>query len=163
MTGKRTSRILAAGLVLLVAAGCGVRPSGVITGLAAPSGPAEAVSLYLLAGKNLKVVLRPTGRRLSPSETLTLLANGPDADEVAQGFTSEIPADAAPIEMASGPSGVTVTLSVDPARLSTMALDQIVCTAGRAPATDTRPPSPATTTVAGQGRSLEPQVCPLTR
>jgi hypothetical protein len=175
LTGKSAARRSLGGLVLtaLLTAGCGVRPSGVITGGAAPtwpgkvgpprSAPPDAVRLYLIANGGLTWVLRPTGHPLSPTETLALLAGGPDAAERASGFTSEVPSDAAPIGVTSGPSGLTVTLARDVSTLSATAVEQIVCTAQTAqtaPATGGEAAAPAPVTVLGQGRRRGPDACP---
>ncbi len=96
VTGRRTGRaLLAGGLLLgtLLAAGCGVRPSPVITGRSAVSGPAQGIWLYLVAQGELVLVLRPVnhGPADPPSEALARLAAGPQQNERAQGLTSEVP------------------------------------------------------------------------
>jgi hypothetical protein len=172
LTGRGAARVSLGGIVLiaLLAAGCGIRPSGVITGGSAPtwSGeavptpgpPADGVRLSLLSNGGLTWVLRPIRNRLSPAGTLTLLAGGPDADERASGLTTEVPPDIAPIEVTSGPSGMTVTLSRDVSTLSTTAVDQIVCTAGNATAGDGGAPGPVPVTVTGRGHTLSARGCP---
>ena len=79
MTGRRTGRALLAGglLLTLLAAGCGVRPSAVITGRPPVSGPARGTGLYLLAQGELVLVLRPVNTDPSPAAALPLLAAGP--------------------------------------------------------------------------------------
>jgi hypothetical protein len=127
---RRLGVLLAA--VLLTLAGCGVQPSGVIVGAAPPSGALDArttVTLYLVAGGKVTPVTR-SGGPLSRAETLALLAQGPNLVERGQGFTSEVPAEAAPFTLTADPSGrVVVTLSEPPAALSTLAVEQIACTA----------------------------------
>jgi hypothetical protein len=134
---KRATR-RAAGLigmsavVVVVLAGCGVRPSAVIPGGPAPSGPVVsgppggAVLYFVLAG-------RPTAsqRGMAPADpagVLTLLAAGPDDAERAAGLTTEVPGNAAPLSVAVASSGVTVALGLDVSALSTMATQQIACT-----------------------------------
>ncbi|MCI2423366.1 hypothetical protein MOQ72_38700 [Saccharopolyspora sp. K220] len=156
MTGRRISRALLAGAALLaVSAGCGVRPSAAIPGAPAPAERPDGVGFYLVLNGKLMPVLRPTGQQ----SALALLAAGPNAEERAQGFTTEIPPDAAPIELAHDSPSMVVTLSTDVAGLSTMAVDQIVCTAiidtpGRASGL-------GSVTLVGHGRSRGPQTCPL--
>jgi hypothetical protein len=162
MTGRRTVRagpVLLAALVALVAGGCGVRPSGVITGGPAVSGPAEGVRLYLVSNGDLAMVLRATRQQPSPTETLTLLVRGPDDAERAQGLTTEIPREFAPVEVTSRASGVTVQLPGDVAALSATAVDQIVCTVQSAMATGGLPAG-TTVTLLGSGASHRVDACP---
>ena len=153
MMGKR---LLLAAIVLIIATGCGVRPSAPIPGLPAPSGPAEGVALYFLMDNSVTLVLRPTGRHLLPDEALALLSDGPDGAERAQGVTSQVPPDAVPVSVGKSPSGqLTVTLSADVDALSTVAVDQIVCTAHGALGSD------APIILTGKGHHLDPRVCPV--
>jgi hypothetical protein len=152
-------RRLAAGLVSLVAvAGCGVRPSEVITGDAPPSGavaPATTITLYLVKNGRLHAATRPGGP-LSQAGPLTLLAAGPTAREQAHGVTTEVPPEAAPFSVTAEPAGhLVVTLSTPVSELSALAVEQIVCTAAA-----TAPGSPAQVTVVGAGQSVGPRNCP---
>ncbi|MEU6431617.1 GerMN domain-containing protein [Microbispora sp. NPDC046973] len=152
---------LAAGLVALVAvAGCGVRPSGVITGGDPPSGAvarSTAITLYLVKNGRLSAVTRRFGGRpLFPADTLTLLAAGPTAEEQADGLTSDVPPTAGPFSVTAGPAGhVVVTLSAAAGDLSALAVEQIVCTAAA-----TTPQSPVQVTVVGAGQRVGPRNCP---
>ena len=162
-----TTKKLLAGLVALavLGSGCGVRASGVITGGAAPTGPAEGVGLYLVSNNRLTPVLRATRGQLTPTEILTLLAGGPDADEVAQGFTTEIPPGTSVLKVAPEPSGVTVMVSADVAALTATAVDQIVCTVSGTSAADVRAPGSGTfsvTLLGVQGGQVRgPRTCPV--
>jgi hypothetical protein len=152
-------RVLAAGLVSLVAlAGCGVQPSGVITGAAPPSGPAEpatTITLYLVSNGRLSAVTRPGGP-LSQADTLALLATGPTAREQTHGLTTDVPPDAGPFSVTAKPAGhLVVTLSTPAGELSTLAVEQIVCTAAATP-----PESTAQVTVVGAGQGVGPRSCP---
>lgn len=152
-------RVLAAGLVPLVAlAGCGVRPSGVITGGQPPSGavePTPAITLYLVNNGRLGAVTRP-GPPLSQAETLTLLAAGPTAREQAHGFTTDVPPEAGPFSVTAAPGGhMVVTLSIPASQLSALAVEQIVCTAAA-----TAPESQTQVTVVGAGQGVGPRNCP---
>jgi hypothetical protein len=167
-------RVLAAGLVSVVAvtgcgvAGCGVRPSGVITGGDPPRGavepapdrsipppPLATITLYLVKDGRLSAVTRPGGP-LSQAETLALLAAGPIAREQAQGLTTEVPPDAGPFSVTARPADhLVVTLSTPASELSTLAVEQIVCTAAA-----TTPQSPAQVTVVGAGQGVGPRSCP---
>ncbi|GAA1705460.1 hypothetical protein [Nonomuraea bangladeshensis] len=150
---------LVVGFVALVAvAGCGVRPSDVILAGDPPSGPvqhATTVTLYLVKDGRLSVVARPDGR-LTPADTLALLAAGPTPREQAHGLTSEVPPDAGPFSLTAGPAGqLVVTLSAPAGELSAPAVDQIVCTAAA-----TMRGSSAQVTVVGAGESIGPRTCP---
>ncbi|WP_326634007.1 hypothetical protein OIE67_50295 [Nonomuraea fuscirosea] len=152
-------RVLAAGLVSLVAvAGCGVRPSDVIPVGPPPSGavvPARPVTLYLVEKGRLSPVTRP-GRRLSQADTLALLAAGPSAAEQARGLTTDIPLEADPFSVITGPNGrVVVTLSARAGELSKRAVEQIVCTAAAA-----TPQGRAEVTVTGTAKHVDPRNCP---
>jgi hypothetical protein len=135
---RKTVFAALAGIALLVT-GCGVDSSGVISGLPAPSGrvrtpqgPAASIPgllprdtvLYFVSHGTLTPVQR-AGDQLSAAEKLALLVAGPTDDERAQGFGSEVPAGALTLELDPGP---TVVSGTDVSKLSTMAVDQIVCT-----------------------------------
>jgi hypothetical protein len=158
---------LLAGLVLfaVLAAGCGVRASGVITGGPAPTGPADGVELYLVSNTRLTPVLRATRGQLSPIETLTLLMGGPNSDEQAQGFTTRIPPGTGVLKVVPDPSGVLVMMSADVSALSATAVDQIVCTVSATSMLAVRAPGsgPFTVTLLGvQGAQARgPGTCPV--
>ncbi|MEO3858206.1 hypothetical protein [Acrocarpospora sp. B8E8] len=152
-------RVLAAGLISLVAvAGCGVRPSGVIVGGDPPAGgvaPTTTITLYLVKNGRLNAVTRPGGPPLSPADTLALLAAGPTAREQAHGLTTDVPTDAGPFSVTAKPTGdLVVNLSTPAGELSTLAVEQIACTAAA-----TAPGSPAQVTVVGAGQSVGPRNC----
>jgi len=153
----RTRRVLAAGLVSLVAvAGCGVQPSDAIrvgdppSGGVAPSiAPPMKITLFLIKNGRLSAVTRPGGRLL-PEDALALLSAGPSAKEQADGFTTDVPPEAGPFSVTAGPEGdVVVTLSTPAGELSALAVSQIVCTTAA-----TVPGSPAEITLVGAGQSV---------
>ncbi|MFI6319100.1 hypothetical protein ACIBG8_16335 [Nonomuraea sp. NPDC050556] len=151
---KTPAAILAA---LLVLTGCGVRPSGVITGGDPPGGRVEAtrkITLYLVNGDRLSAVTRPGGP-LSQTDTLALLAAGPTTTEQAQGLTTRVPPQAGPFTVTVEPAGrLVVTLSTPAGQLPALAIRQIACTAAA-----TVPESPpAQVTVDGQ--DVGPRDCP---
>ncbi|HEV7653105.1 MAG TPA: hypothetical protein VGP26_33530 [Actinophytocola sp.] len=160
--------VLIAVLIAVLDAGCGVRPSGVITGGPAPTGPAlgrpdappgrsEGADLYFLADSSLTPVLRRTNQRLSPTQTLALLQDGPNGDELAANLTSEVPTGLDPVTVTADVSGnVDVVVSADVTTLSTTAVDQIVCTIRDALSTA----KPITLTSAAATRG--PRICPRT-
>ncbi len=156
-------RALAAGLISLVTvAGCGVQPSDAISAGDPPSGalaptiaPDMQITLYLVKNGRLSAVTRP-GRRLSPADTLALLAAGPTAKEQADGLTTDVPLEAGPFSVTAGPAGrLVVTLSAPAGELSTLAVEQIVCTAAA-----TAPESPVRVTVVGAVQDVGLRNCP---
>jgi len=157
----KSARLLVAGLLpLLVVAGCGVRPSGVITGGDPPHGAVQptttTITLYLVRNGQLSAVKRPGGPPLSPADTLALLAAGPTAQEQAQGLTSDVPPGAGPFSVTADLAGRVVVTPSTPARqLSTMAVAQIACTAAA-----TAPGGPADVTIAGAGPRIDLGTCP---
>jgi Sporulation and spore germination len=143
-------------LIAVLTAGCGVRPSGVITGGPAPTGRAEGATLYFLANSTLRKVRRSTPQHLSPTQALTLLEAGPTGDDWAKNLTSEVPAGLDPVTVTTDASGsVDVVVSIDVTTLSTTAVDQIVCTAQDALSTT------APVTLTSHAATRGPRVCPL--
>lgn len=167
MTGRRTCRALLAGTVLLgtlLTAGCGVRPSAVITGRPAVSGPVQGVGIYLLAQGELVLVVRPATADPTPASILALLAAGPEEDERLQGLTSEVPAGLDPVTVTSTTDqsgGLTVRTATSARALSVNAVNQIVCTlADAAPRTGVANSS-APVTLVGPGGARPPRRCPI--
>ncbi|MFD5248871.1 GerMN domain-containing protein [Amycolatopsis sp. NPDC058340] len=138
-----------------VVAGCGVRPSAVITGAPAPTGPANAVVLYFLSGGQAVRVLRPLAGELPPVSPVDLLAAGPDESERERHYTTEVPPGTAVLDQKPAPNGITVTLSVGVTGLSARAVDQIVCTARDSLG------GGAQITLRGEGSVRGPLSCPL--
>lgn len=153
-----TRRHLLAWLVLIavLVAGCGVRPSGVISGGPAPTERVRGVALYFLAGSSLTPVLRPLRQHLSPTQTLMLLQHGPNGDERAAHLTSEVPTGLGPATVTADASGdVDVVVSADVTTLSSTAVDQIVCTVRDALSTT------APVTLTGGTATRGPRTCPF--
>ncbi|MDF5755074.1 GerMN domain-containing protein [Spongiactinospora sp. TRM90649] len=156
-----TRRALATGLVALVSlvAGCGVRPSGVISGDEPPKGPVAAITeatLYLVDNGRLSAVTRSRDAPLFRADVLALLAAGPTTMEKSTGLTTDVPPDAGPFSVRDRkPGHLVVTLSTPADELSRLAVDQIVCTAAAVP-----PEEPVRVTVVGAGQSVGPRSCP---
>jgi hypothetical protein len=144
-------------LIAVLNAGCGVRPSGVITGAPAPTGQASGVVLYFLADSALTPVFRPMRQPLWATQVLALLEAGPNRDERAANLTSEVPAGLGPVAVTTDASGdVEVAVSADVTTLSTTAVDQIVCTVRDAQSTT------ASVTLTSGATTRGPLTCPLT-
>ena len=123
--------LLALGLSFaLLCAGCGVRPSGVILGDAAPTGPVNGVTLFFVRNNQLVPSLRATDTALTPAETVSLLVtDGVNAQEGALGLRTDIPPGLAPVDITTNAIGTTLVIATDPHQLSTMAVNQLLCTA----------------------------------
>ncbi|MGW3793683.1 hypothetical protein ACWD8I_21315 [Micromonospora arida] len=168
MTGRRTGHALFASglLVTLLAAGCGVRPSAVITGRPPISGPAQGTWVYLLAQGELVLVLRPVTTDPSPAAALSLLAAGPQENERAQGFTSEVPAGLDPVTVtvtagADRSGDLTVRTNIAAQALSAHAADQIICTTVAAAAQVSAANTATTVTIVGSDGARGPRACPI--
>ncbi|MGC4768982.1 hypothetical protein ACLQ25_08350 [Micromonospora sp. DT44] len=162
MSRRRGTRALLAVALLvgLLTAGCGVRPSDVITGRSAVSGPSAGGGIYLIANGELALVVRPAKIvPESPLDTLVLLAAGPTEAERSAGFTSEVPADAAPVSMtpSTDEPGITVRIKGAVLPLSTLAANQIICTVALAG----QQASSAPVTLVGSDGTRPPWSCPI--
>jgi hypothetical protein len=112
-------------------------------------------TLYLVKNGRLSAVTR-TGPPLSPADTLALLATGPTATERAQGLTTDVPPGASLFRVTANPAGhLEVTLSTPASALSTLAVEQIVCTAAAAAAD-----IGAQVTIVAAGQRVGPRKCP---
>ncbi|SCF10880.1 hypothetical protein [Micromonospora chokoriensis] len=184
MNTRRTGRALVAGglLVAVLTAGCGVRPSAVITGRAAVSGPTEGIGIYLLAQGDLALVLRqpkatqagvtpavtcspsaPGGSPCQPAQALALLAAGPSGEERASGLTSEVPAGLGPftVKPAAQRSDLTVKTTGAVGPLTADAFDQIVCTVTDSATQVGLVNGPAAVSIVGPDGARQPRRCPI--
>ncbi|MFI7604375.1 hypothetical protein ACIBTV_04550 [Micromonospora sp. NPDC049366] len=151
-------------LVTLVAAGCGVRPSGVVIGRPAPAGPTEGARLYLVRQGELTPVVRLTKQRFTPEQVVGLLPAGPTERERSQGLTTEVPPGLVPTGSpvpTPGAVGVTLTMTGTVTTLSAVAADQIICTASDATGFADLGRKSVPVTIAGSDGSRAPRVCPL--
>jgi hypothetical protein len=155
MTRRRPLAWIA--LIAVLSAGCGVRPSGVITGGPAPTGQAEGAILYFLANSSLIRMRRETPQHLPPTQILTMLQAGPSSDELAANLRSEVPTGLGPLTVTTDAAGnVDVAVTTDVRTLSTPAVDQIVCTVRDALSTN------APITLTSNAATRGPRTCPLT-
>ncbi|NJP92787.1 hypothetical protein HCN51_25575 [Nonomuraea sp. FMUSA5-5] len=159
-TAFATAFTTAFAALLLTLTGCGVQPSDAIEAGDPPSGavePSIAITLYFVRDDKLTAVTRPAGGPLFPQDTLALLAAGPTARERSRGYTTQVPARAGPFSVTAAPAGrLIVTLSTPADKLSTLATDQIICTA-----TTTTPDNATQVTIIGAGETIGPRTCPL--
>ncbi|HEY4020319.1 MAG TPA: hypothetical protein VGM75_16635 [Pseudonocardiaceae bacterium] len=146
-------------LLALACVGCGVRPSGVIGGNPAPTGPVNGVTLFLVQDGQLVPILRTTTTQLTPTEAVTVLAAGPSSAEKAQTLRTQVPTDIAPINVTTTPSGTTIDVAIDPNSLSTVAVEQLVCTAVSAMTEQPSAPGSPSFSITGAGRTIGSLVC----
>ncbi|WP_037357843.1 hypothetical protein [Amycolatopsis orientalis] len=147
-------RLLALLAVLVLASGCGVRPSGVIVGENAPSGPANgnvenAATVYFVLNGKIEPVVR-TGVGDGAADQVRALEQGPDEDERASGYTTELPPSFEPIAVGTGEAAIGVNVR----ELSPNAIAQLVCTVVAAGGG-----ASGTVTLSGGGQKLPPRAC----
>ena len=148
-------RFLGLFAIVLLAAGCGVRPSGVIVGEEAPSGPAvgsvgNTATVYFVLDGKLAPVSR-TGVSDVYADRVRVLEQGPNEDERASGYTTELPPTFEPIAIGISEAAIGVNVR----ELTPNAVSQLVCTViasgGGGPS--------KTVTLSGGGQTLRPQGC----
>ncbi|GAB3563207.1 hypothetical protein GCM10027445_05230 [Amycolatopsis endophytica] len=116
-------------LVVLVVAGCGVRPTDPVAAGNPPLGAAAGPILFFVRDGKLEPVMRESGRLGTVSGAVVDLLSGPTQAEIAAGYTTELLNAAVSTSVSALREGfVTVSLSPAPVYLSETAVDQIVCT-----------------------------------
>lgn len=144
MTGRKTRYRAAAALAgcVLLLAGCGIKPTGVVdSGHAATvKSPGKTAVLFFVSKDRSRLVPVPftfdKAYTLEPRALVMLLLNGPSAPAAEAGLTTALPRLTAGQESALGASeyseseGVTVHLPFAVAGLSELARNQLVCTVG---------------------------------
>ncbi|MDT0455083.1 hypothetical protein RM550_04925 [Streptomyces sp. DSM 41527] len=153
MTRPRTA--LSCCVLVLVAAGCGIRPTGVTDGGTAPSGIPTGMRVYFASGTGLRGVPRPGIKVDDFNVAYKLLLNGPTAQERADGLTNLV-SDEQRQSVTSHRGNVTIDArhySADfPQDQST---GQLVCTFARAEVLihGTRPDQVQVTLIGRDGRA----------
>ena len=151
--------------VLLLTAACGVKPTPVVPAGPAPTlrnpdtGQAADVILYFVINGRMLPVTRPTHGSIGVNTALALLLGGPSYAEAADGYTTMLPpAGGGPITLAPDPPP-TITLPFPVARLSPIAINQLVCTAFAAMAAENTAIPDSVITLAGTDAKLPAQTC----
>ncbi len=128
-------KLLAVFSATALMAACGVQPTGVVPAGPGPSirpttGPTvvSGLTLYFVSDGRVIPVTRPSEGFISPEGAITLLLKGPTEQEAAQGLTTFVPPELGRIEVYSGQPG-TMVLPFTTRKLSSQALNQLVCTA----------------------------------
>lgn len=115
-------------LLLVMTAGCGVRPSGVVDSGDAPTGVAPGVTLYFLGAEGeLRPSLRETDRLGSVPEALSLLLTGPGPDGSLRTGIAETSTTRVVVTTKAGLVHVLLPLTAQD--VTPRGVDQIVCTA----------------------------------
>ncbi|WET81373.1 hypothetical protein P3102_09220 [Amycolatopsis sp. QT-25] len=154
---KRTFASLA---VLVLAAGCGVRPTDVLDGGAPASGVPEGMRIYFASDQGLRGVSRPDREITDLSAAVKLVIAGPNEAELAAGLT-DLTAVTGEFSATSLGGQVTVRLPRTPVTgVAGMAAGQLVCTLSRAETLlhGTRPDAVRVTVIA-QGGTVGPYQC----
>jgi hypothetical protein len=118
----------AAAVLLLLVAGCGVRPSGVTDGGRAPTGVAAGVTLYFVDARGaLRPQPRRTGHLGTISEAMSLLLSaGPHES----GLHTELPPNATTqVVVTTAPGLIRLMVPLSIHEVTPLGIDQIVCTA----------------------------------
>ncbi|MGV9362922.1 MULTISPECIES: hypothetical protein [unclassified Amycolatopsis] len=132
---------LAVFAVLLLVSACGIKPTPVLGAGPAPTlrspaddGRGTDVILYFVLDDRLSPISRPGSGPVGVEATLTMLLDGPSADELAGGYTTELPRRSGAITFTPGsPPTITVPFPLQP--ISAAGINQLVCTAFAALAT----------------------------
>ncbi len=149
---------------ILLAAACGVQPSGVIDVAEPPTGVAPGVTLYFVGADNrLRPELRETARLGTISEAMLLLLNGPLRAGTHTQITS--PEDAPKqVIVTVSPGLIHLLVPLADYEVTQLGIDQIVCTAlgvwvqsGGSKTARVR----VNFTVAAPGESEKKRTCPL--
>ncbi|MER7348252.1 hypothetical protein ABT390_22945 [Streptomyces aurantiacus] len=138
-TPKAPRVALSAAAVVLLAAGCGVRPTGVLDGGEAAGGLTKGLRLYFVSQTGrLEAVSRPeipAYKVTDPNGVVKLLGSGPTDAERASGLTTLLDAGG---QYRATVDGDAVTVHVPQPDLSASAVDdrnlmgQLVCSIARA-------------------------------
>jgi hypothetical protein len=119
-----------AGALAGLLGGCGVRPTGVVDAGVPARGLADqsVLRLYFVDGRQVRPVPRGDAPIGEPALALKLLMAGPDEQEIRAGFRTDIPDGMDVLDLQVTDRSITITVDVDTAALSTLALVQIGCT-----------------------------------
>jgi hypothetical protein len=151
--------------VLLLAGACGIKPTGAIPAGPAPTlqntgadGRGTELTLYFVRDGRVAPVTRETEFSTSVGTALSTLLNGPSDAEAADGYTTMLPLESGQIALAPDPPA-RITFAFPLKRLNTMAINQLVCTAFAALATQSRYVIDGIITLVGTDVELPSQTC----
>ncbi|MEV6643256.1 hypothetical protein [Amycolatopsis sp. NPDC051371] len=152
-------------VVLLLVSACGVKPTGVVPAGPAPTlrnpgsgGRGTDVILYFVLDGRVAPVSRSTGSSVDVETALSMLLAGPTAGEASDGYVSALPARSGPIVLAPGPpAAISLPFALKP--ISSSGINQLVCTAFAALATQSSYAVDGTIALAGTDVQLPYQTC----
>lgn len=152
-------------VVLLLMSACGVKPTGVVPAGPAPtlrnpgdSGRGTDAILYFVIDGRVAPVTRSTGSSVGVETALSMLLAGPTTGETADGYVTALPHRSGPIVLAPGPpAAITVPFPLKP--ISSAGINQLVCTAFAALATQSSYAVDGTIALAGTDVQLPYQTC----
>ncbi|WP_410609866.1 hypothetical protein [Amycolatopsis sp. lyj-109] len=121
--------------VLLLVSACGIKPTPVVPAGPAPTlrnpaseGRSADLILYFVLDDRVTPVARPAAGVVGVESALTMLLDGPSADERADGYTTALPRRSGTITVTPGlPTTITVPFPLRP--LAGVGINQLVCTA----------------------------------
>jgi hypothetical protein len=153
MTRPRTAVVCC--LLAVVAAGCGIRPTGVTDGGTPPSGISQGMRVYFASDSGPRAVSRPSVPIRQLNVAFKLLLGGPTAEERAAGLTNLVTRDQG-LSVASHHGNVTINAPgyfTDSPR--DQSIGQLVCTLARAEVLvhGTRPDKVQVTVLGEDGRA----------
>jgi hypothetical protein len=158
---RRGTAALAA--VALLAAGCGIQPTGVVSAGPAPSvaGPRfDLLTLYFLLDGQLAPVQRPWPGTRTPEIALAQLFDGPSDEERKMGYTSLLPIGFdAKIEITAADGTPTVTVPFPLQKLQPDGMSQIACTTVAAVLSENQYVGSGGITLAGPGLTVHQVGC----
>ncbi|WP_206793585.1 hypothetical protein [Amycolatopsis sp. MtRt-6] len=156
---------LAVCAVLLLVSACGVKPTPVI-----PAGPAPTLRspategrgtdlvLYFVLADRVTPVVRPSAGVVGVESALTVLLDGPTAGERADGYGTALPRQSGTVTLTPGsPATINVPFPLRP--LTGLGVNQLVCTAFAALATQGTTVVDSTIAVSGPDLRLPYQAC----
>ncbi|MGP9017523.1 hypothetical protein ACT1U9_03815 [Streptomyces sp. BR1] len=149
--------------LLLLVAGCGIRSTDVVEvgdpafAHVVPTGP-DGTTLYLKGPNGLLAVVRAEPRVPDlPGHAVMLLLNGPTEAEKDAGLDTELPHYYGGLAVGRDGESMTIRLERAVQDFSSLAREQLVCTASHAVSPDER----VTVTVMGTDGKLGPANCPF--
>lgn len=150
--------------VLLLVSACGVQPTPVLQAGPGPTlrspaseGRGPDLILYFVVDDRVAPVARPA-EGAGVESALTLLLDGPSADERANGYTTALPRRPGAISVSPGPpSMIKVSFPLRP--LTGFGINQLVCTAIAALAVESRYAVDGTIALSGPDLQLTYQTC----
>ncbi|MCW4457851.1 hypothetical protein [Microbacterium sp. MPKO10] len=124
---QRIVSALAIGSIALALSGCGLGPSGVEQGAAAPTGVSAGMTLYFYdSSGTLTAQQRDTGRLGSVQDAIALLLTGPGSSGLTTALT---PTTVTRTEVRLSGDQMSIVVPLTATEATDVGTDQIVCTA----------------------------------